>query len=103
MDKEEFPKNNMNLTFKLLKTNQKGKAPVEVILKQNKKVIASETAKNAEQVLSILDKILKKSKIVITAIDNIKVEDLSKNRYTSYRIIKSIKTALELGLNLKSS
>ena len=74
--------------------------PIEVILKDKNKVIGKEIVKNAEEVLKGLDKILKKSKIGINTIKTIKVDDLNKNRYTSYRIIKAIEKALKFSLNL---
>jgi len=100
----------MQLIFKLKKTKQKGRpacrrgrAPVEVILKKKREVIGREEVKNAEKILEGLDKILKKSKVKITAIKAIKVDDLNKNSYTSYRIIKAVEKALKLGLNFKLS
>lgn len=86
----------MNLIFKIQKSGQKGKVPVEVILKDKNKVIGKKTVENAEKILEGLDKIFKKSKIGITAIKNIKTIDLNKNRYTSYRIVRSIEKALKL-------
>jgi len=93
----------MQLIFKLKKTKQKGRAPIEVILKKKREVIGREEVKNAEKILEGLDKILKKSKVKITAIKAIKVDDLNKNSYTSYRIIKAVEKALKLGLNFKLS
>lgn len=86
----------MQLIFKIQKSGQKGKVPVEVILKDKNKVIGKETVENAEKILEGLDKIFKKSKIGITAIKNIQTIDLNKNRYTSYRIVRSIEKALKL-------
>jgi len=86
----------MNLIFKIQKSGQKGKVPVEVILKDKNKVIGRETVGNAEKVLEGLDRIFKKSRIGMTAIKNIQTIDLNKNRYTSYRIVRSIEKALKL-------
>lgn len=93
----------MNLIFKIQKSGQKGKArlatkrvPVEVILKDKNKVIGKEAVENAEKVLEGLDRIFKKSRIGMTAIKNIQTIDLNKNRYTSYRIVRSIEKALKL-------
>ncbi len=86
----------MNLIFKIQKSGQKGKVPVEVILKDKNLVIGRETVGNAEKVLEGLDKIFKKSRIGMTAIKNIQTIDLNKNRYTSYRIVRSIEKALKL-------
>ncbi len=95
----------MNLIFKIKNihsdprgTKQKGKAPVEVVLEKNNKIIGKKTVESADKVLEGLDKILKKSKIGITAIKSIKVDDLNKNRYTSYRIVKSVEKALKIKL-----
>jgi len=82
---------------------RRGRAPVEVILKKKREIIGREEVKNAEKILEGLDKILKKNKIEITTIKLIKVDDLNKNKHTSYRIIKSIEKALKLGLNFKLS
>jgi len=60
--------------------------------------VYAEKVENAEDVLEGLDKILKKSKIEITDIKDIKIDALNKNRYTSYRIIKSIEKVLKLNL-----
>lgn len=86
----------MNLIFKIQKSGQKGKVPVEVILKEKNRIIGKKTVENAEKILEGLDTIFKKSKIGITAIKNIQTIDLNKNRYTSYRIVRSIEKALKL-------
>lgn len=85
----------MELIFKIRKSGKKGVVPVEVILKKNGRIY-KETVANAEKVLEGLDKILKKSKIETTNIKTIKTIDLNKDRYTSYRIIKSIEKALTI-------
>lgn len=87
----------MNLIFKIKKAKQKGRAPVEIILKKDKKIY-KKTVGSADKVIEGLDRILKGSKIEITNIKSIKVDDLNKNRYTSYRILKSIEKALKLKL-----
>ena len=87
----------MNLIFRIQKSSRKGKAPVEVVLEKNRKIYREEV-ESADKVLEGLDKILKKSRIGITAIKSIKVDDLNKNRYTSYRIIKSVEKALKIKL-----
>lgn len=88
----------MQLIFKIKKSKQKGAAPVEVILEKNGQKY-KEIVKNADKILEGLDKILKKSKIGITGLENIKTIDLNKNRYTSYRIIKAIEKALKLKIS----
>lgn len=89
----------MELIFQINKSSQKGAVPVEIVLKDKKRTIGKEIVENAEKVLEGLDKILKKSKIEITDIKNIKTIDLNKNRYTSYRIVKSIEKALKLKIS----
>jgi len=86
-----------NLVFKIQKAKQKGATSVEVILEKNKRIYR-EKVESADKVLEGLDKILKKSKIEITAVKSIKVDDLNRNRYTSYRIVKSIEKALKIKL-----
>ncbi len=85
----------MELVFKILKSNNKGKGPIEVILKNDKTY--KERAISSDKALEALDKILKKSKILNTQkITKINIDNLSKNKYTSYRILKSIKKALKI-------
>lgn len=88
----------MQLIFKILKSDKKGEVPVEVILKRNARVICKETVDNPEKILEGIDKILKRSKISITDIKSINIDNLNQNRYTSYRIAKSIKKALKFAL-----
>jgi hypothetical protein len=88
----------MKLIFKILKSEQKGEVPVEVILKRAARIICKETVENPEKILEGLDKILKRSKISITDIKSINIDNLNQNRYTSYRITKSIKKALKFAL-----
>lgn len=98
----------MQLTFQIQKSSRKGKVPVEVILRRNSRIIGREKMESADKVLEGLDRILKRSKIEMTNIiglrptsrrlENIKTIDLNKNRYTSYRILKSIEKALKLKL-----
>lgn len=89
----------MELIFRIKKSKQKGAVSVEVVLRNKNRIIGQEIVENAEKVLEGLDKILKRSKIEITDIKNIKVDDLNKNRYTSYRIVKSIEKALKLKIS----
>lgn len=88
----------MQLVFKILEAEQKGEVPVEVILKRNSRVICKETVDNPEKILEGLDKILKRSKINITDIRSINIDNLNQNRYTSYRIARSIEKALKFAL-----
>lgn len=86
----------MELIFKVKKSDKKGAVPVEIILKDKNRIVDQETVENAEKILEGLDRIFKKSRIGTTAIKNIKTIDSNKNRYTSYRIVKSIEKALNL-------
>lgn len=54
-----------------------------------------EKVEKAEDVLLGLDKILKKSKIKVIDIGNIKIDNFNKSKYTSFRIVKSIEKALK--------
>ncbi len=94
----------MNLIFRIQKSSRKGPVPVDVILEKKGPhageagKIYREKVESADKVLEGLDKILKKSRIGITAIKSIKVDDLNKNRYTSYRIVKIVEKALKIKL-----
>lgn len=88
----------MRLIFKILEAEQKGAVPVEVVLKRAARVICKETVENPEKILEGLDKILKRSKINITDIRSINIDNLNPNRYTSYRIAKGIEKALKFAL-----
>lgn len=78
--------------------------PVGIVLIFRKgREIYAEEVKEAEDALERLDKILKRSKIRITDIKNIRIKNsnLVKDRYTSYRIIKSIEKALRFSIKFK--
>lgn len=86
----------MQLIFRIHKIEQ-NQSLIEIILKRKNKIIIAK-AGEAEDVLDKLDKILKKSKIEITDIRNIKIDNLNKNRYTTYRILKSLEKALRFSI-----
>jgi len=78
----------MQLIFRILKSNKKGKNTIEIILKN--KETYKEKVDSGDEVLKGVDKILNKSKVKdVKKISKIKIDNLSKNRYTTYRVIKS--------------
>ena len=88
----------MQLIFRILKSNIKGKNAIEIILKN--KQTYKERVDSGNEVLKGIDKILNKSKIKdIKKISKIKIDNLSKNRYTTYRVVKSIEKALKFNLS----
>ncbi len=88
----------MQLILRILKSNIKGKRPIEIILK-NKKVY-KEKVSSSDKVLNEIDKILNRSKIKdIKKISRIKIDNLNKNGYTTYRVVKSIEKALKFSLS----
>jgi len=99
----------MRLIFRILSIEQKGKTrlarreskwvPVEIILEARDKTY-KEKAESADKILETLDKILKKSRIEITDIKSIKIDNQNKNRYTSYKIAEAIQRALKIILVL---
>ncbi len=76
--------------------------PVDItlILKRGSEIY-TEKIEEAEDMIERLDRILKKSKIEITDIRNIKIDNFNKNKYTSYRILKSIEKALRFSIKFK--
>ena len=91
----------MNLIFEVQRTVQKGKTPVDVILKQGK-VTYREKVESTDEVLERLDKILKKNRIDIKAIRSVKIVDkFLETSYTSRRILKSVEKALKIGSQYK--
>ncbi len=97
----------MKLIFKVKPAGQNGKSPVEIILGKDRLL-----AKDTNQLLSTLDKLLKKNKIEVSArtplgsygtpegedIKDIKLELDEKAGLTSQRIIKTVIKALSLKL-----
>lgn len=85
----------MKLIFKIKPAGQNGKSPVEIILGKDRLL-----AKDTDQLLSTLDKLLKKNKIELEDINsrNIKLEIDNKAGLTSQRIIKTVIKALSLKL-----
>ncbi len=86
----------MQIVFKIKKSDL-DKQVIEIIVKSKGKIIRTEVGE-AEDALIGLDKILKKNKIKIGEIRSIKIDNQNKNRYTSYRILKSIEKAIKFSL-----
>ena len=85
----------MKLIFKLHPAKENGRSKIELILNNQKMV-----AKNTDQILSALDKLLKRNKIEIGSLKDIKLEIDKKAGLTSQRIIKAIIKALCLNPTL---
>lgn len=91
----------MQIIFRINKINFCNELLIEVILKNKNRIMGKARVKNAEDILDGLDKILKKSKINIADIKNIRtVNNLGKTRCSSLRIAKTIEKALKFGLKL---
>lgn len=87
----------MKLTFRLEKAKENGRSPIEIILKDGKKV-DTEITENTDELLKKLDKVLKKNKIEIESIKDINVEIANGAGLTSKRIVLAITRALRLNL-----
>jgi len=87
----------MQLIFKVKKAKQHGRSPIEIILRDKNKISKSITD-DTDNLLSTLDKLLKRNKIKLETLNDIKVEIDKKAGLTSQRIVKAIVKAL--GLNL---
>lgn len=101
----------IQLIFKVKKARERGRSPVEIVLK---KPVASAkrkqagpskceafvelTARDSDQILSMLDKLLKKNKIKVESLKSIKLEIDKEAGLTSQRIVKAIIKALRLNL-----
>ena len=83
------------LIFKILPAQKDGKSPIEIVLNKDKL-----TASSTDQLLSKLDKLLKRNKMKVEDLSskNIKLEISKKAGLTSQRIVKAIIKALSLSL-----
>jgi hypothetical protein len=83
------------LIFKIHPAQRDGKSPIEIILGEHKS-----TAPSTDQLLSRLDRLLKRNKMKIEDLSskNIKLEISKKAGLTSQRIVKAIIKALSLSL-----
>ncbi|MBU2564217.1 hypothetical protein KKA23_01395 [Patescibacteria group bacterium] len=83
----------MILIFKVGKAGDSGRSSVELILGKDKKV-----AKDSDKILSTLDFLLKKNRIKLESVNDIKLEINKQAGLTSQRIVKSIIKALSFNL-----
>jgi hypothetical protein len=81
------------LIFKVKKAKENGKSAIEIVLGKDRIV-----AQNTDQVLPTLDKLLKRNKIELESLKDIKLEVDKKAGLTSQRIIKSVIKALRFNL-----
>ena len=81
------------LIFKVKKAGERGRSEVELVLNNQKM-----TAENTDEILSTLDKLLKKNKIKLESLKDIKLEIIKEAGLTSQRIVKAIAKALCLDL-----
>lgn len=81
------------LIFKIKKAGKGGRSEIELILDRQKLI-----AKNTDEILSTLDKFLKKNKIKLESLKDIKLKVNKKAGLTSKRITKTIIKALCLDL-----
>jgi len=83
----------MQLVFRVKKARQDGRSSIEIVLNNDKLI-----AKDTDQLLSTLDKLLKRNKIEIKEVKKIKLEINKKAGLTSQRITKALIKALSLNL-----
>lgn len=87
----------MQLIFKIQKAKEHGRSGIEIVLRDKNKISKSITD-NTDNLLSTLDKLLKRNKIKLESLDDIKVEISRGAGLTSTRIVKTITKALSLNL-----
>jgi tRNA A37 threonylcarbamoyladenosine modification protein TsaB len=85
------------LIFKMKKAKEHGRSGIEIVLKDKNKVSKSITD-NTDNLLQTLDKLLKRNKIELESLNDIKVEIEKGAGLTSTRIVSSIVKALSLDL-----
>lgn len=86
------------LTFKIHKAGEHGRSPIEIILIDETRRKRSKTIENTDKVLSVLDILLKKSKLNVESLTSVKIETHKEAGLTSTRIIKAITKALSFSL-----
>ena len=99
------------IIFKIGKAKEHGRSPIEVILIDETrrklrmqagpskcKAFFRETTDNTDNLLSTLDTLLKKSKIKLESVKDIKIKAHKEAGLTSTRIIKAIAKALSFEL-----
>ena len=87
----------MQLIFKVKKAEEYGRSPIEILISGGRKKFAA-TTENTDELLQTLDKLLKRNKIELESLDDIKVEIEKGAGLTSTRIVSSIVKALSLDL-----
>jgi len=85
------------IIFNIQKAGEHGRSPVEVIISDGKKNYKDLTD-NTDNLLSTLDTLLKKSKIKLESVKDIKIKAHKEAGLTSQRIIKAIAKALSFEL-----
>jgi uncharacterized protein YwgA len=97
------------LIFNILKAEEKGRSPIEVIVKndstrrkqskqtgsQKNNIFFRETTADTDKLLLTLDKVLKSAKLKIESVSNIKIISHKEAGLTSQRIVRAIKQALD--------
>jgi len=93
------------LIFKIQKAKEHGRSPIEITISRPESgsrprsgKICTKTVKDTDQVLPVLDILLKKSKLKVESLRDIKIEAHKEAGLTSLRIIKSITKALSFSL-----
>lgn len=87
----------LQLVFKIQKAKEHGRSGIEIVLRDKKKISKSITD-NTDNLLSTLDKLLKRNKIKLESLKNIKLEIDKEAGLTSKRIVLAIVKALSLNL-----
>ena len=85
----------MKLIFRIKTASEDGRSPVEIVVNDDRLV-----AKDTDQLLSTLDKLLKRNRIKVESLKrgDIKIEINPKAGLTSQRIVKTVIKALSLNL-----
>ncbi|MFH1129314.1 MAG: hypothetical protein V1686_01090 [Patescibacteria group bacterium] len=82
------------IIFKIQKAGERGRSPIEIIVKNNNKSYSQITAET-DKLLLTLDKVLKSAKLKIELVKDIKVISHKEAGLTSQRIVRAIKQALD--------
>jgi len=94
-----------HLIFKIQKAKERGRSPIEIVLSrragsraQSRDKTYKAVTEDTDKLLGTLDKLLKKNKIELDTLNDIKLEITKGAGLTSQRIIKAIIKALSLNL-----
>jgi hypothetical protein len=85
------------IIFKIHKAGERGRSEIEIVLEHGSKKY-SKIAEHTDFALFTLDTLLKRSKIELESVKDIKIETHKEAGLTSTRIIKSIVKALAFSL-----